>query len=137
MSEEILKQLAGIAQQNSKSIEMLSKQMHTKTPASAGTFTELHGDGSILGSEPIERDVITAMITPMGLGTMLPKIPTVFAVPRFASLTGITDTHGSVAAEPCDDNPQAFWCAIASIASRWICCFAVQFPRAALRFLCS
>jgi len=108
MSKEILEQLAGIAQQNSKSIEMLSKQLHTKTPANIGTFTELHGDGSLFGSEPIERDVITAMITPMGLGTMLPKIPTVFAVPRFASLTGITDTHGSVAAEPCDDNPQAF-----------------------------
>jgi hypothetical protein len=108
MSDQVMEQLAGIAKQNSDQIAMLSKQMATKTPANFGTFTELHGDGSLLGSQPVERDVITAHIRPMGIGSVLPKIPSVFAVPRFASITGFTATTGTEAAYPCSDNPQAY-----------------------------
>ena len=102
------KQLDELLEQQSRTLAMLEKQVAVKAAASSGTFTELHGDGSLFGSEPVERDVITAMITPKGLGAVLPKIPTVFENPRYAAVTGFTDTTGSEADEPCDDNPQAF-----------------------------
>jgi hypothetical protein len=90
-------------------VELLSKQaLHTKTPASSSNAVELHGVGSLFGSQSIERDVITAHIRPMGLGSMLRAIPTVYEDPRFASITGFTGDVGSEAALPCDDNPRAY-----------------------------
>ena len=82
--------------------------LHTKTPAAFGTYTELHGDGSLWGNQPIERDVITAHVRPKGLANMLPNFPTVTERPYYASLTGYTDTNGSEATNPCDDNPAGF-----------------------------
>ena len=108
MSEEVLKAIAETQRQQAETLGVLTKQMATKTPANFGTFTEMHGDGSLLGSQPVERDVITAHIRPMGLGALLPKIPSVFAVPRFASITGFTATTGAEASYPCSDNPQAY-----------------------------
>jgi hypothetical protein len=95
---------------NTKAIQGLySKDMHTKAPANFGTFTELHGNGSLFGSFPIERDVITAHIRPLGgIVQVLPRIPTAVENPIFASITGFTATSGAEAATPCADNPQGY-----------------------------
>lgn len=82
--------------------------VHTKTPASIPTYTELHGSGSLFGSQPVERDVITAHVRPTGIASMLPVYPSVTEHPYFASLTGYTGTTGSEATNPCDDNPAGF-----------------------------
>jgi hypothetical protein len=84
------------------------KELHTKTPASFGTYTELHGNGSLFGSESVERDVVTAHIRPTGLGNLIPSFPSVFENPRYATITGITDDVGSEPTNPCDDAPAGF-----------------------------
>lgn len=101
--------IADVLSRQTELLELLArKEMHTKTPANFGTATELHGNGSLFGSTPVERDVITAHIRPHGLYSMLPRVPTVFTDPRFASITGYTDTNGNEATYPCSDNPAGY-----------------------------
>jgi hypothetical protein len=104
---EFQAELAQLLKQQTAILEKLSST-HTKTPAGAGNAVELHGLGSIFGSHSIEREVITAHVRPWGLGARLPKIPTVFAQPFFASLTGFTATVGDEPAYPCSDAPHGY-----------------------------
>jgi len=105
MNEEIL----AILKQQAETQDMLAKAvLHTKAPASQGTFTELHGDGSLFGSQSVERDVITAHVRPTGLASQIPVFGTVTERPYFAALTGYTDTNGSEPANPCDDAPAGY-----------------------------
>jgi len=96
---KVLEQFGLIMKQQADILE----KMATKAPATSGTAIELHGDGSVFGSHSIERDVITAHIRPFGLAARLPKIPTVFVNPFFASITGFTGDAGTEAATPCAD----------------------------------
>ena len=100
-------------------VDLLSKQtailermqadsLKTKTPANFGTAVELHGDGSLFGSQSIEREVVTAHIRPQGILAAIPWIPTVFTHPFFASITGFTADVGSEAAYPCSDAPVTY-----------------------------
>lgn len=106
--EQVLKQQTAILQQLAGQGGQGGNPLHTKTPASFGTFTELHGDGSLWGNAPIERDVISAHVRPRGLASVLPSFPSVTERPYFASLTGYTATNGAEATNPCDDNPAGF-----------------------------
>lgn len=107
MEAKDINRLVESIEKQSESIDKLTK-MHTKTPASQGTFTELHGDGSLF-SEPIERDVITAHVRPVsGLADVLPVLPSVTEKPQYTTITGYTDTNGSEAATPCDDAPSGY-----------------------------
>jgi hypothetical protein len=80
----------------------------TKAPASRQTATELHGNGSLWGSFPIERDVISAHIAPHGLAERLVHLPSVTENPLYATLTGYTATVGSEPVNPCDDAPAGY-----------------------------
>lgn len=94
---------------NAALLKELENKQHTKAPAAQGTFTELHGDGSLWGSQSIERDVVTAHMRPTpGLAAILPVLPSVVTDPRFGALTGYTDTNGAEAATPCDDAPAGY-----------------------------
>lgn len=84
------------------------KQEKSAYSATSGTFTELHGDGSLFGNESLERDVITAHIRPEGIASRLPILPTVMEDPRYALLTGITADVGSEPANPCDPAPNGY-----------------------------
>jgi hypothetical protein len=84
------------------------KEAHTKAPANFQTATPLHGLGGIFSSQGIDRDVITAMVRPRGIASILPRIPTTSEDPRFASLTGYTDVTGSEPDNACEDAPQAY-----------------------------
>lgn len=113
---DVSEQLAELLNRQTKSndlvaeaINLLSKEkLHTKTPADFGTYTEMHGVGSLFGSQSVERDVITAHIRPRGIGGALPTFGTVFEQPYFASLTGVTDDIGSEPVNPCDDAPSGY-----------------------------
>lgn len=108
METKDIDRLFQLAEKQQETIEKMAS-MHTKTPASVGTFTQLHGNGSLFGNQPIERDVITAHVRPVsGLSSVLPLLPSVIEDPRFASITGYTDTNGSEAATPCDDAPAGY-----------------------------
>ena len=110
MDEQLLQELlTGFKQQNAALATLMkSGSSHTKAPASGPTYTELHGNGSLFGSQSIERDVISAHIRPQGLAASLPLIPSVMENPRFASITGYTATNGSEPTNPCDDAPSGY-----------------------------
>ena len=67
-----------------------------------------HGLGSLFGSYSIEREVVSAMIKPFGLGARLPRYPSVYEQPFFASITGVTADSGSESSTNCGDNPRAY-----------------------------
>lgn len=102
IAELLTKQTAILEAMNHK------EELKTKTPANFGTAVELHGDGSLFGTQSIEREVVSAHIRPQGLMGILPKIPTVFTHPFFASITGFTADVGSEPATPCADAPVAY-----------------------------
>jgi hypothetical protein len=113
MNEKMLEQMAQALEQSNKALSVLLKDRsngdsHTKSPASGPTYTELHGNGSLFGSQSIERDVISAHIRPRGLASQLPLIPSVMENPRFGAISGYTDTTGSEAVNPCDDAPAGY-----------------------------
>jgi len=109
---DLQEQLAGIMQQQADILEKLATKesgQHTKAPANFGTYTELHGLGSLWGRSSVERDVITSHMNPTpGLASVLPLLPSVVEDPRFGALTGYTATTGSEAATPCADAPQGY-----------------------------
>jgi len=96
--------IEAIKEQNQVIATLLQKeQMHTKQPA-----VPLHGIGGIFSGPGLERDVITAHVRPMGILSVLPRIPTVTEDPRFAAITGWTDVTGSEPTDPCDDAPYGY-----------------------------
>lgn len=102
-------QLVEILNQQTQIMKALAAgQKHEKSVASIGTYTELHGDGSLFGNESVERDVITAHVRPSGLAEILPFFPSVVERPYFATITGYTGTNGAEPTNPCDDAPSGF-----------------------------
>ena len=109
MSDKVMEMIAETLQQQTSLLkEMKESNLHTKAPAAAATYTELHGNGSLWGSHPIERDVISAHIRPSGIAGRLISLPSVTENPIFASLTGYTATNGAEAATPCADAPAGY-----------------------------
>lgn len=105
MDTEVLDVLKGLQTAQGAILERLES---SKAAGASPTAVELHGLGSLFGSHSIEREVVTAHMRPFGLGSLLPKIPTVFEQPFYAAITGVTDDSGAEASEPCDDNPRAW-----------------------------
>jgi hypothetical protein len=87
---------------------LVSKEMHTKTPAQFSTYTPLHGSGGIFAVNGLEREIITAHMRPFGITSVLPRIPSVFVDPRFGSITGFTAVNGSQPDHACDDAPTGY-----------------------------
>lgn len=87
---------------------LATAQNKSSYSADAGTYTELHGNGSLFGSNPIERDVITAHMRPKGIAGMLPLLPNVVEHPIFALLTGYSADEGSEPSNPCDPAPSGY-----------------------------
>lgn len=101
---EVLTQF--IESQNTALKEMTDK---LKSAGSTMTANKLHGINGLLSTPGLERDVISAVITPRGIGGTIPLLPSTQEDPRFASITGITATTGtSTPTVPCNDAPTAF-----------------------------
>jgi len=113
MKDELLERLVSAVEMQGKILQnqqsLLDKQ-NTKSAytTTSGSYTELHGDGSLFGNESLERDVITAHVRPEGIASRLPILPTVIEDPRFALLTGVTGDVGNEPANPCDPAPNGF-----------------------------
>ncbi len=105
---DFTKELADAMNRQAAAIEKLAgqKEMKKKDIALFGTFTEMHGNGSLYGNVPVERDVVSAHIAPQGISSFLPWVPTVYDQPFFASLTGFTALSGNQPVYPCS-NAQA------------------------------
>ena len=88
--------------------QLANKEDHTKTPAQFSTYTPLHGSGGIFAVPGLERDIITTHMRPVGITSILPRIPTVYQDPRFGSITGFTAVTGSQPDHACDDAPVGY-----------------------------
>ena len=101
MDERYLKLLE---QQNQILASMVEKQegdgSHTKTPNTFSDYTPLHGPGGIWTGPGLERDVISAHVRPVGIGSTLRLLPTVDVNPQFGILTGFT---------PGDTDDDTYW----------------------------
>lgn len=82
---------------------------HTKG-ALAGfqTATPLHGLGGIFSTPGLSRDVITAHVRPMGIGSVLPTLPSIEERPYYSILTGYTATDGVEPTQSCEDAPAGY-----------------------------
>jgi len=100
MESQLLEQLV----QNQK----LLTQMVTKDAVGTPSFTPLHGLGGIFSGAGVEREVITAYVTPEGLGAKLRRVPSVYEDPRFSSLTGYTATTGTRPTSSCADATKGY-----------------------------
>jgi hypothetical protein len=106
--DEIRETLLAQSKALSALVEAKEKELHTKGPANAGTAPLLHGSGGLFSNPAIERDVISARVTPHGIASVLPFLPSTIEDPRFASITGYTATSGSEPTTPCADAPYGF-----------------------------
>src|SRR3990172_354535 len=82
--------------------------LYTKTPAQFHTGVVLHGSGGIFQGPGLEREIITAMVRPTSIASVLPLLPTVDENPQYGALTGVTDDIGNEPAHACDDAPTGY-----------------------------
>jgi len=115
MSDDaLLKMLADAIDRQTKLLERYEAKesqtdpLHTKVPANWQTATPLHGRGGIFSTPGLERDVITAYVRPMGIGSLLPLLPSTSEDPRFGALTGYTAVTGAEPANACLDAPSGY-----------------------------
>lgn len=66
-----------------------------------------HGVGGIFGVPGLDQDVISARITPRGISRALRVIPSVYAFPEFAYVTGIEDDGDTEPSDTCSTCPSA------------------------------
>jgi len=85
--------------------QMASGKKAVGTVHSAPT---LHGPNGIFSTFGLDRRVISAHIEPMGIASMLPLMPSMDTDPRFASITGVTDSYGTQPTNTCEDAPKAY-----------------------------
>ena len=84
------------------------KELGQKTVATTHTGVTLHGPGGIFSTFGMEREIITAQISPQGLVSVLELNPSIDTDPRFGSITGVTGSTGTQPDNTCDDAPSAY-----------------------------
>lgn len=87
--------------------QLLGLEPQEKAAGSFQSATPLHGTGGIFSTPGLDRVVVTAYIRPQGISRVLRKVASVDESPRFATLTGFTET-GSEPSNACDDAPTGY-----------------------------
>jgi hypothetical protein len=87
--------------------QILGLEPEEKAAGAFQSATPLHGTGGIFSTPGLDRTVVTAYIRPHGISNILRKIPSVDESPRFATLTGFTET-GTEPSNACDDAPTGY-----------------------------
>ncbi len=88
--------------------QILGLEKRDKAAGSLATATPFHGTGGIFSTPGLDRTVVTAYIRPHGISNILRKIPSIDESPRFATLTGFTETAAAEPANACDDAPTGY-----------------------------
>jgi hypothetical protein len=88
--------------------QMLGLEPVEKAVGTAASATPLHGTGGIFSTPGLDRTVVTAYIRPHGISTVLRKVPSIDESPRFATLTGFTETASAEPSNACDDAPTGY-----------------------------
>jgi hypothetical protein len=83
-----------------------------KAAGASGTAQPLHGRTNVgvglFSGQGVDRDVMSAHYQGEGIARILPKFPSVFTDPYYATITGFTADTGSEPTTPCSDAPYAF-----------------------------
>jgi hypothetical protein len=108
MTDNFNEQMVGLLTKQTEILNELKEGMHTKTPATSQTANKLHGANGLFSSGALERDIISAVVRPKGVASMIPAIPGVNEDPRFGSITGFTAVTGSQPTAVCADAPTAY-----------------------------
>lgn len=88
--------------------QMLGLEKSEKAVGTAQSATPFHGTGGIFSTPGLDRTVVTAYIRPRGISNLLRKVPSVDESPRFATLTGFTETSSAEPSNACDDAPTGY-----------------------------
>lgn len=86
---------------------MLEKEA-SKDADGTWDYQRLHGSGGLWSLQALEQDVVTARVTPAGLGAALTRVDTINESPLYGILTGYTQETGARATSICADAPQGF-----------------------------
>jgi hypothetical protein len=81
---------------------------HEKAAGSVMTAGKLHGSNGLFSTPGMERDILTTLIRPYGIGGTLPLIPSTTEDPRFGSITGVAQYAGAEPTNACDDAPAGY-----------------------------
>lgn len=77
------------------------KSYGQKAPTGTPTTNWVHGPGGLFG-QASDNEVISLRVSPRGLGSFLPALPSVFTNPLFPYVTGIEENSGSEPDGACD-----------------------------------
>lgn len=100
---------AGVQKQAPAHIRaLLLNEKDEKSVAQFATGTPLHGTGGLWASPGLDRTVVSAYVSPQGIGEVLAKIPTVDENPLFGTLVGFSDDVGSEPTNVCADAPAGY-----------------------------
>lgn len=83
-----------------------TRYRHT-TPTGTPVGPYMHGPGGLFSVAGLEREVISTVLQPRGLASMLPSRGTIDTNPYFPYITGFLSPTGAVADGVCDDPPVA------------------------------
>ena len=100
-----------LTQEHIQVLEVLGqafKGLYEEKQAATHTGITLHGPGGIFSTFGIDRDVINAHIEPEGILSVLPLRGSMDTDPRYASVTGVTDSSGDQPTNTCEAAPTAF-----------------------------
>lgn len=88
------------------------ESLHTKAPGTNFLATPLHGltnvGAGIFSTPGLDRNVISTVVRPFGIASILPMYPSVDTNPRYGALTGVSDDIGDEPVNPCDDAPTGY-----------------------------
>jgi len=99
-----------LAQAIGQGVAQALSQTNYGTKAPTGTVSTVgwtHGVGGIFGVPGLDQDVISTRITPRGISRALRVMPSVYAFPEFAYVTGVEDQGDSEPSDTCSTCPSA------------------------------
>lgn len=78
-----------------------------KSATGYNTANMMHG-ASGLFNIPVEQEIVNAFLRPMGIGSVLPLLPTVDENPLFGAISGYQKDGSARITEPCQDAPSGY-----------------------------
>lgn len=88
---------------------MDNESIAEKTVGNSQTASPLHGVNGLFATPGLERDVVSAVVKPYGISSVLPIYPNNDEDPRFGSITGFTAlSSSSRPTTPCEDAPYGY-----------------------------
>lgn len=89
-----------------ETIDLLAAYAMTQKDAAAGlTAQPLHGQAGLFNTPGLDNQVISTVVRPMGIGSIIPAFPSLDTNPKFGILAGVSDDIGSEPVNVCDDAP--------------------------------